>query len=69
MKKQNTAPSNARPLADVCPDLTYEQVEAFDDALHDYLDICMEIYWQKVAEGSFPWPEDGTVGDNPDSTH
>lgn len=68
MKKQKIKSKGTQVLADLCPDLTYEQVDAFDDALHDYLDICMEIYWQKVAEGSFPWPSDGTDVDMPDST-
>lgn len=72
-KHQNTNSEVAKQkkeinLADYCPDLSYEEVRSFDHALHDYLDICMEIYWQKVADGSFPWPEDGTEMDEEDST-
>lgn len=61
MNTKNQKPENQEPLPDHCPDLTYEEVAGFEDVLDDYLELCMEIYWQRVADGTFPWPADGTV--------
>lgn len=60
MKKQNKKPVTPDTSKENCPDLTFEQINSFDTVLKDYLDLCMEIYWQRVEDGTFPWPyEDG----------
>jgi len=77
MKKQNTnsgEEKNKRKTAieyikEEHPELTYEEIQDYDRALDDYLNICLEMYWSRVKDGTFPWPhEDITVGDNVDST-
>lgn len=62
----NTKPREDRPehLEDFCPELTYEEIKSYDDVLEDYLDLCMKIYWQRVEDGTFPWPN---LDDEPDT--
>lgn len=51
------------------PDLEYEEIEDYDRVLDDYLNICMEMYWARVKDGTFPWPDDDyDSGDSADST-
>lgn len=77
MKKQNTNSGQKKGkkqtaieyIKDEHPELTYEEIQDYDRALDDYLNICMEMYWARVKDGTFPWPdEDLGVGDNGDST-
>lgn len=43
-------------------DFTHEEIEDCDRALDDYLSLCREIYWDRVKDGTFPWPdEDSTL--------
>ena len=65
----NTTPREDRPehLEDYCPGLTFEEIKSYDDVLEDYLDLCMEIYWQRVEDGTFPSPHSDDELD-PDST-
>ncbi len=77
MKKQNTNSEKEHQknqtaieyIQEEHPDLHYEEIEDYDRALDDYLNICMDMYWARVEDGTLPWPiEDVFVGDNPDST-
>ena len=44
------------------PSLNYKEIEDYDRALDDYLNLCREIYWDRVKDGTFPWPaEDSTL--------
>jgi len=52
------------------PELTYEEIEDYDRALDDYINICLEMYWHRVKSGVFPWPsEDVSIDGDGDSTH
>ena len=43
------------------PDLTHEEIQDYDRALDDYLNLCREIYWDRVKDGTFPWPEEDST--------
>jgi len=39
------------------PDIIYEEVPSAEERLNDYLQKCMEEYWELEAKGLIPWAD------------
>ena len=52
MKKQNTNSDNLKHSKDI----HYEPIDPEQERLDQFLQDCMEAYWQKRDENIIPWP-------------
>jgi len=58
-KKQEKAPAIQSAFEFLCeeePDYQYQKIDDEYRRLEVFLDLCREVYWVRVMEGTFPWP-------------